>query len=92
MKKWEQERIIKRGDGVPFYHLAQDFEEYFEGLREFAGEPAPGTTGRVLPKYQLEWLQAFAEVVRMRNVWWDGERRKAEAEIDTGNKPIEGKL
>lgn len=78
MKKWEQERIAKRGDGVSFFTISPEFEEYFEALRIFAGEPAARTTGRVLPKFEPQWADAFSEVVKLRKQWWDKERRKAE--------------
>lgn len=78
MEKWEQDRIAKRGDGVSFSTYAPEFEEYFEEFRTLAGKPASGSTGRVLPKYDPKWLDAFLEVVTLRNQWWDKERRQAE--------------
>lgn len=78
MEKWEQERRAKRGDGVPFFTLSPDFEEHFEGLRGIAGPPASGTTGRVLPKFDSKWLEAFSQVINARVEWWKKESKKAE--------------
>lgn len=35
-----------------------DFEEYFEQLRQIAGEPADGH-GRKLPPFDRAWVDAF---------------------------------
>ncbi|KAF9873047.1 thiol-specific monooxygenase [Colletotrichum karsti] len=78
MEKWEQDRLIKRGDGIPFFTLSPDFEEYFEALRSIAGEPGAGTTGRVLPKFDSKWLEAFSQVINARVDWWKKETKKAE--------------
>jgi hypothetical protein len=91
MRGWEQDRIAKVGDGVSFFTISDNLEEYFESLRILAGEPADGTTGRVLPKYEKAWIDAFQRVVAMRNRWWDQERRKAEA-ADCSNHMVEGSL
>lgn len=69
MEKWEGNRLAKRGDGVPFFTLSPDFEEYFEALRAIAGAPAPGSTGRVLPKFDPKWLEAFTDVINARVDW-----------------------
>lgn len=67
---------------MQFFDISSDFEEYFEGLRRFAGEPAAGSIGRTLPKYDPKWKDAFLEVVvKARLQWWDQERRKAEEQI-----------
>ncbi|KAJ3961158.1 hypothetical protein N0V92_002132 [Colletotrichum tropicale] len=78
MERWEEDRLAKRGDGVPFYTLSPDFEEYFEALRAIAGEPAPGSTGRILPKFDPKWLEAFADVINARVDWWKKETEKTE--------------
>ncbi|KIW57705.1 hypothetical protein PV05_02267 [Exophiala xenobiotica] len=82
MQRWELARLASRGDEVQFFDISSDFEEYFEGLRRFAGEPAAGSIGRTLPKYDPKWKDAFLEVVvKARLQWWDQERRKAEEQI-----------
>ncbi|KAJ0272133.1 hypothetical protein CBS470a_012828 [Colletotrichum nupharicola] len=83
MEKWEGDRLAKRGDGVPFFTLSPDFEEYFETLRSVAGEPVPGSTGRILPKFDPKWLEAFADVINARVDWWKKETEKAEKQQKT---------
>ncbi|KAL1858297.1 hypothetical protein VTK73DRAFT_7852 [Phialemonium thermophilum] len=93
MQKWEHDLAAERGDGVLFYTISPEFEDYFEALRSIAGEPAPGTTGRVLPKFDPRWAEAFSEIVTLRNQWWERERQKAEAKSETrtifeGNRKV----
>ncbi|EKG12696.1 Flavin-containing monooxygenase FMO [Macrophomina phaseolina MS6] len=80
MLQWEKDRLAERGEGKPFYTLAPDWEAYFEALREIAGEPAVGTTGRVLPKFDKQWLKTFEEVLEIRLNWWKSEAQRAETE------------
>lgn len=70
MEKWEQDRLALKGEGAPFWTLMPDFEEHFEAYRALAGEPAEGTLGRVLPKYDPAWGEDFGEFVRKRINWW----------------------
>ncbi|KAH8602710.1 flavin dependent monooxygenase-like protein [Bisporella sp. PMI_857] len=71
-KKWEEDRIHKRGDGVPFTALYPDFEEYFEEVRQLAGEPKDGQ-GRVLPKWEKWWREQFdAGHLRRIHMWKKG--------------------
>lgn len=57
-KKWEQERIAKKGDGAGFMMVNPDYEEYFEELRKMAGNPGDGH-GRKLPPFDRTWVDAF---------------------------------
>ncbi|OJD30793.1 thiol-specific monooxygenase [Diplodia corticola] len=77
MRRWERARLEERGEGRPFYTLAPDWEGYFEALREVAGEPAEGTTGRVLPRFDGRWVKTFEEVLEVRLGWWRGEAERA---------------
>ncbi|KAK6080400.1 allantoate permease [Seiridium cupressi] len=70
MEKWELNRLEQVGDGCAFWNLMPEFEEYFEAYRALAGEPAAGTTGRVLPKYDPAWAQVFWEFIGYRIRWW----------------------
>ncbi|TDZ41130.1 Thiol-specific monooxygenase [Colletotrichum trifolii] len=78
MEKWEEDRMAKRGDGIHFFTLAPDFEEYFNSLRATAGDPEPGTTGRILPKFDHEWVTLYAKVINSRIEEWKEENRRAE--------------
>ncbi|KAF5024403.1 hypothetical protein F66182_3489 [Fusarium sp. NRRL 66182] len=66
MKKWEQDRIMARGDGAKFALVFPDFEDYFETLRNLAGEGAEGGVGRRLPRFKREWFRAFLESHELR--------------------------
>lgn len=69
-KKWELDRLAKRGDGQPFFKVAPDFEEYFEALRELAGEPGPGVPGRRLLKWDPAWLGIADNTMQNRIKNW----------------------
>lgn len=77
MAQWERDRVLERGDGVAFWGLMPDFERYFEDLRGVAGDPAPGTAGRVLPKYDPAWADVFWRFVQQRIDWWERDARGA---------------
>ncbi|KAK7215366.1 hypothetical protein V2G26_003369 [Clonostachys chloroleuca] len=79
MERWESERISVVGDGIPFWVLNPDFETPFEFYRALAGEPAPGTTARILPKYDPQWGDAFWGLVSYRTKWWEKEENEAKA-------------
>ncbi|KAH6960216.1 putative dimethylaniline monooxygenase [Fusarium avenaceum] len=78
MVEWEQQRVEEKGDGPAFWTLLPDFEKHYEALRAIAGDPAPGTTGRVLPKYDEKWSESFWELINARIAWWREEARSAE--------------
>lgn len=84
-EQWEQDRLSSTGGGIAYSSIAPDYEEYFETLRRIAGEPASGTTGRLLPKFEKWWVEEFQEVVKARVSWWEGEMRRAR-EQDTPDK------
>ncbi|KPM37049.1 hypothetical protein AK830_g9520 [Neonectria ditissima] len=83
MEDWEQDRISKCGNGPLFWTLSPNFEEHFEALRAIAGEPAAGTRGRVLPKYDPKWAEILWQFVDYRIRWWKEEAAKAEEERAT---------
>ncbi|RMJ12238.1 hypothetical protein CDV36_008126 [Fusarium kuroshium] len=67
--RWEEERIKQRGDGAKFALIFPDFEDYFEKIRELAGEGAEDV-GRKLPKFKREWFRAFLEGHELRKNMW----------------------
>lgn len=54
MEQWEQQRLARIGDNDRFNYINDDFEGYFNGLRQLAGTDGPG---RQLPPYQDQWRQ-----------------------------------
>ena len=69
MRKWEEERVKVRGDGVKFTLLFPDFEDYFETVRRLAGEGEEGK-GRKLPRFRREWVRAFLDGHERRKAFW----------------------
>lgn len=76
-QRWEEERVNKRGDGVPFTLIFPDFENYFETLRKLAGEPKEGEPGRRLPPFDKRWADVFMAGHERRKQWWTRENEKA---------------
>jgi hypothetical protein len=75
-RKWEQDRIAKRGDSVPFTLIFPDFEEYFEIVRKLAGNPE-GSVGRPLPPFDKKWVDAFLAGHERRKKWWREQNDRA---------------
>ncbi|KAK1246241.1 hypothetical protein MKX08_000043 [Trichoderma sp. CBMAI-0020] len=88
MRKWEVERIRARGDGVKFTLIFPDFEDYFETLRQLAGEGEEGK-GRKLPRFRREWVRAFLDGHERRKAMWRRLNEKAQFEL---NAAQDGKL
>ncbi|KAF6806737.1 thiol-specific monooxygenase [Colletotrichum sojae] len=66
MEIWEERRVAEKGDSPAFWTLLPDFEVHFEALRAIAGDPAPRTTGRVLPVYDPAWAGKFWAFIKFR--------------------------
>lgn len=80
MRRWEAERIKARGDGVKFTLIYPDFEDYFETIRQLAGEGEDGK-GRKLPQFKTEWVRAFLNGHDRRKAMWKRLNAKARAEL-----------
>jgi hypothetical protein len=91
-KEWEADRLRKRGDGQQFFKVAPDFEDYFEGLRELAGEPGPGVPGRRLLKWDPAWLAIADSTMQNRIKNWKETAAVIEKQLDGGRKarPFDG--
>ncbi|KAJ4162809.1 hypothetical protein NW754_014227 [Fusarium falciforme] len=85
MQEWETERIKTHGDGPKFSVVYPDFEDYFDKVRELAGEGEPGV-GRKLPPFKREWFRAFNEGSDLRKAMWERSNAKAEAEETEENR------
>jgi hypothetical protein len=75
---WERRRVAEKGGGKAYCSIMDDPEGFFEVLREFAGEPEDGTTGKVLPVFEKRWLTLWPEMVRPKLEEFRLRRRKAE--------------
>ncbi len=78
--QWERERVLARGGGKNYYSIAPDYETFFELLREIAGDPAPGTTGRTLPPFDKRWLSVWAGMTASKIAGWERKKQRAEDE------------
>ncbi|KAI1466386.1 FAD/NAD(P)-binding domain-containing protein [Daldinia caldariorum] len=76
--EWERKRVAERGGGKDYYSIAPDYGAFFEFLRGIAGEPAPGTTGRVLPPFNEEWLKLWTGMVTHKIEGFQRKRKRAE--------------
>ncbi|KAI1805424.1 FAD/NAD(P)-binding domain-containing protein [Daldinia bambusicola] len=76
--EWERKRVAERGGGKDYYSIAPDYGAFFEFLRGIAGEPAPGTTGRVLPPFNEEWLKLWTSMVTPKIESFQRKRKRAE--------------
>ncbi|RFU81295.1 dimethylaniline monooxygenase [Trichoderma arundinaceum] len=81
MRRWEDERIKLRGDGVKFTLIFPDFEDYFETVRRLAGEGEAGK-GRKLPPFQREWVRAFLDGHELRKAMWRRINERAQVELN----------
>lgn len=69
-EKWENDRIQYKGDGVPFTALYPDFEDYFETVRRLAGKSTTTQPGRILPKFDKNWVKTFEAGHQRRIAMW----------------------
>ncbi|KAH6686480.1 thiol-specific monooxygenase [Plectosphaerella plurivora] len=79
-REWERERVSRLKGGKDYYSIALDYEGLFEFLRNTAGEPAPGTTGRVLPPFDKRDLAIWTGMVAVKVKGFKEESRRAEEE------------
>jgi Flavin-binding monooxygenase-like len=66
--QWEDDRIQARGDGPSFAVIYPDFEDYFNQLRELAGDG--DGVGRQLPPFDRRWFRQFMETHESRKRMW----------------------
>jgi hypothetical protein len=81
-RRWEEERIASKGDGVPFTALYPDFEAYFEEVRLMAGEPLVQGRGRRLPPFEKAWRDGFDRGHLLRIEMWKRENHEARRRME----------
>lgn len=86
-RRWEQDRIALKGDGVAFTLLFPDFEKYFNEVRKLAGEPKEGQPGRRLPLFKKEWFEVFMAGHELRKKWWREQNERARANASEAARP-----
>lgn len=78
--EWERRRVTERVGGKDYYSIAPDYREFFEFLQGMASEPALGTTGRTLPKFDPAWLEVWTGMVTTKIGGWQRKRKRAQNE------------
>jgi hypothetical protein len=81
-KEWERKRVEAFGGGKAYYSIAPNYEEYFELLKDIAGDPVEGTPGQVLPKFDRKMLDVWAGMLAPKLESWERERVRAERESE----------
>jgi hypothetical protein len=66
------------GGGKSYYSIAPKYEEFFEFLRDIAGDPVPGTTGLILPPFDKKWLEVWVGMVAPKIDAWKRAKQTAE--------------
>lgn len=89
-KEWERKRVAEFGGGKNYYTIAPFYKDVFEYFRSVAGDPAPGTTGRVLPPFDDELLEIWATMGSAKAKSWEVSRKTAEAKLE--NQAIKARL
>ncbi|KAK1765378.1 hypothetical protein QBC33DRAFT_544136 [Phialemonium atrogriseum] len=91
-RAWERDRAARLRGGKDYYSIAPDYEAFFELLRGIAGDPAPGTAGRVLPPFERAWLDVWAGMTAPKIRRWEVEREKAEKEEERLKTKVKARL
>ncbi|KAK1517027.1 thiol-specific monooxygenase [Colletotrichum costaricense] len=89
-KQWEKDRVAEFGGGKDYYTIAPFYKEVFEYFRSVAGDPASGTTGRILPPFDDKLLDIWAAMGSAKANFWEDSRKKAEDELN--ELPIKSRL
>ncbi|KAI0011192.1 FAD/NAD(P)-binding domain-containing protein [Xylariaceae sp. FL0662B] len=76
--EWERRRVAERRGGKDYYSIAPNYDEFFEFLRDIAGDPASGTTGRTLPPFDKKWLELWTGMTAPKIDGWQRKRKRAE--------------
>jgi hypothetical protein len=88
-KEWEAKMVERLGGGKSYYSIAPNYEEYFEFLKDIAGDPVRGTTGIPLPSFDQKWLTLWAGIAAPKIRYWKRVKQRAEEEQET---PLRAKL
>ncbi|KAF9771365.1 hypothetical protein IL306_010992 [Fusarium sp. DS 682] len=84
--EWERQRVNEKRGGKDYYSIAPDYEGFFEFLRNIAGEPAEGTSGRKLLAFDPQWLVIWGDMVTPRLENFRRKRKQAEEKLKLKSK------
>ncbi|OLN83295.1 Thiol-specific monooxygenase 2 [Colletotrichum chlorophyti] len=91
-REWERKRVAEFGGGKAYYTIAPDYKTVFEYFRSVAGDPAPGTTGRILPPFDDGLLDIWASMGSAKIKSWEDAKKRAEAEAEAERQVIKARL
>lgn len=69
--------MVEKKGGKDYYSIAPDYKAYFEFLRDIAGDPVEGTTGRKLPAFDPKWMDIWTGMVAAKIGGWQRKRERA---------------
>lgn len=73
--------MAKFKGGKDYYSIAPDYGYFLEFLRNVAGDPEAGTTGRSLPPFDKKWLDVWTGMVTYKIRGFEREAKRAEDEL-----------
>jgi hypothetical protein len=88
-KDWEAKREAALGGGKNYYSIAPNYKDFFEFLRNIAGDPEPGTSGIALPQFDDKWLITWADMVAPKIRIWE---KASKDDRDFENGRVKAKL
>lgn len=75
--EWERKRVATLRGGKAYYSIAPHHADFFELLRDIAGEPRPGMPGRPFPSFDKAWAQLWMGKVADNVQGWEQARKKS---------------
>ncbi|KAM5349393.1 hypothetical protein ACJ41O_005898 [Fusarium nematophilum] len=76
--EWERKRVSEKKGGKDYYSIAPNYDEFFQFLRNVAGDPVDGTGARPLPQFDPKWLDIWSGMVATKLEGWQRKRKAAE--------------
>lgn len=86
-REWERKRVEALRGGKAYYSIAPHHAEFFELLRDIAGEPEHGTPGRPFPSFDKAWAELWTGRNAENVLGWEQARKRSREE---GMQGMEG--
>lgn len=82
--------MAEKKGGKDYYSIAPNYKEYFDLLRNIAGEPLDGTSGLKLRPFSDDWMELWQGMVSHKIEGWKMKRARAEEKL--GIRQVKAKL
>ena len=69
-RTWETDCVAKLGLSNAFHAIGPYFEPYFNWLVDFSGQPALGTDGYALPRWDDKWATQGLAILGLKDKYW----------------------